>query len=138
MLRLNEFLQPGERLLLDLTPWKAIDPRFGGFVVVTYWAALFVLSDLLYFRWYDPWMVAVTDRRVLVRKRLFGKHYTDMYLSGIERVEHDWKADRVILVGREHALEIRCNEHEAAAILEALKGAYQPRKTFWQRLRGHR
>lgn len=136
MWRLNEFLLPGERLLLDIAPWKAVNSRFGGFILVTVWAALFMLPELEYFRRFDPWMVAVTDRRVLVRKRLFSKHFTDMNLSEIERVEHDWQADRVILVGREHALEIRCNNREAAAILEALKGAYQPRKTFWQRLRG--
>jgi hypothetical protein len=81
-------------------------------------------------------MVIVTDRRVLVRKRLFSKYFGDIHLTAVEQVEHDWEAGRLILSGPEHALEIRCNEQEAAAILEALKGACQPPRTFWQRLRG--
>jgi hypothetical protein len=101
------------------------------------------LADLIlilpeWFARFDPWTVAVTDRRVLVRKRLFSKHYADIHLSDIRQIDHDWQSGKLTLVGPEHAVEIRCNEREAAIILKALKGAYEPPRSFWRRLWGRR
>lgn len=136
MFNLNYILEPGERLLLSITPWKSAGSRAAAFFHVIFWVVLGVLPELLYFRRLDPWMVAVTDRRVLVRRRLFSKQFAEMRLSEIRQIDHDWKTDRLILTGLGNTLEILCNERQANAILAALKGAYQPPKTFWQRLRG--
>lgn len=134
MFRPRITLEPDERLLLTFVPRKAGFMLVAGLVMAFVWEAariLLIFVELLPLSSrLDPWMAAVTDRRVLVRKRLFSKHYSGISLSDIQRVEHNWEAGRLILVGSEHALEIRCDEREAATILEVLKGAYQPPKNL--------
>jgi len=137
----RNILKPDERLLLPFIPRKVGLLMVFSIVMAFVWESARLLLELfvelrpLSSR-FEPWMAAVTDRRVLVRRRLFSKRYSEISLSSIQRVDHDWEAGRLILIGSEHALEIRCDEREAATILEALKGAYQPPKTFWQRLWG--
>lgn len=133
-----DVLAPGERELLTFIPRKIGFSLLAGFGLAFVWQPariLLIFFDLIpVFSHLDPWTVAVTDRRVLVRRWIFSRHYTDIHLSDIRQIDHDWQSGKLLLVGAKHAVEIRCNEREAAIILKALKGAYEPPKNFWQRL----
>ena len=124
MMGLNDFLVPEERLFLSMTTKKAVSAWYGLFIAALFWGIAILLPDFPLIRRFDPWMVAVTDRRVLVRRRLLSKHYNEISLSNIQRVEHDWKAGRLILAGPEHAPGIQA---EGERHDEGYRGRCPPR-----------
>lgn len=90
--------------------------------------ALFVMF------WLARWQVAVTDRRVLVRRGFYAVTHDEIALDEITDVSHDWDAGLLVLSGPGRSLEVPCDDRAAAKILETLHEAYYPKPSLWQRL----
>ena len=70
-------------------PWP-VAITFAGFLL------LFIPLDLLLLkRWFGRWRIAVTDRRIVVRKGPFGLWRDELDLSRLESVRHEWRWSRI-------------------------------------------
>jgi hypothetical protein len=69
---------------------------------------------------FDHWRVAVTDRRVLVRRGLLGRGHDEMMRYDIETCLYDRAEGKVVLTGADRELAIPCNQRQAGRILAAL------------------
>lgn len=68
----------------------------------------------------DHWRIAVTDRRVLVRRGLLGRGHDEMMRYDIENCLHDRARGKIVLTGAGRELAIACNQRQAGRILAAL------------------
>jgi len=139
-------LEPGKRVLFNglsrrIPLWLAV--VVGGLSLL-YFAALIVALEYLKYPWRTAiglgaivlffvgpeilmaaawsrrWRVVVTNRRVELRRGIFGWRRDVIELSRLGDVRHDWRRGRLTLqaAGRQHT--IRCGEATAEKILEAL------------------
>lgn len=69
---------------------------------------------------FDHWRIAVTDRRVLVRRGLLGMRRDEMARAAIENHAHDRAAGTLTLTGAGRRLVIACSRTEAGQLLKAL------------------
>lgn len=78
---------------------------FAGFLLL-----LIPLDLLLLNRWLGRWRVAVTNRRIVLRKGPFGLWRDEMDLSRLADVRHEWRRGRLILAAADRTLTIRCSD----------------------------
>jgi len=69
---------------------------------------------------FDHWRIAVTDRRVLVRRGLLGLRRDEMARADIETHAHDRAGGMLVLTGAGHELVIACSQAQVELILAAL------------------
>lgn len=153
MARLKDILEPGERVVMcsAAAMESPFDWAWGlliGISPILYFAGFAYLQDspgtwlkavsvLCLFLWFVPldvlliapllnrWRVAVTDRRLLVRRWPFGLRRTEMRLAAVKDVRHEWRSKKVTLAGGGRAISIRCGECGAEELFEALLAARQ-------------
>lgn len=69
---------------------------------------------------FDHWRIAVTNRRVLVRRGLMGASHDEMARYEIENCLHDRAGGKIVLAGAGRELAIDCSQAQAGRILKAL------------------
>lgn len=69
---------------------------------------------------FDHWRIAVTDRRVLVRRGLLGGSHDEMARHDLEGCRYDRAGGKIVLTGANRELAIGCSQPQAARILKAL------------------
>lgn len=83
--------------------------------------ALQLSIDISWFGvFFDHWRVAITDRRVLVRRGFLGARYDEMARHDIENCQYDGVGGKIVLTGAGRELAIACSQAQAGRILKAL------------------
>ena len=96
----------------------------GVMVIVAFLLFLLVVQlsfDISWFGvFFDHWRIAVTDKRILVRRGLMGARHDEMARHEIENCLHDRTGGKIVLTGAGRELAIACSQRQAGRILQAL------------------
>ena len=105
-----------------LNAWLDLLPGILSILALLLFVLLFQFSfDISWIGlFFDHWRVAVTDRRILVRRGILGTRHDEMARDDIESVRYDPAARRLFIAGGGDEIEIRCFDDEAERIRRAL------------------
>lgn len=115
-------------MLLLMNHPEAVNAWLGLFsgvmVIVALLLFLLVVQLSIDISWFgvffDHWRIAVTDKRILVRRGLLGARHDEMARPEIESCFHDRTGGKIVLSGAGRELAIACNQRQADRILAAL------------------
>lgn len=98
---------------------------FSGFMTIVALLLFIILLQISFgISWigllFDHWRVAVTDRRVLVRRGLLGAGREEIARTDIETRIHDRAGGRLVLAGAGREIVIACSLAQAGRIMKAL------------------